>query len=94
MVHLLGFGTLVNGSSLYLGWARRVYIAGPGHRLPYARVSRLAPYSTARMLAATTPPEERAALTLEVFTEILVRWIVNVYHQTPHRGLNGCKPQI
>lgn len=40
------------------------------------------------------PSEERAALTLEVFTEILVRWIVDVYHQTPHRGLDGYKPQI
>lgn len=40
------------------------------------------------------PSEERAALTLEVFTEILLRWIVDVYHQTPHRGLNGYTPQI
>lgn len=40
------------------------------------------------------PSEERAALTLEAFTEILVRWIVDVYHQTPHRGLNGYTPQI
>ena len=39
------------------------------------------------------PSEQRAALTLETFTEILVKWIVDVYHQTPHRGLKGHTPQ-
>jgi putative transposase len=38
------------------------------------------------------PSEARAALTLKTFTEILVRWIVDVYHQTPHRGLKGYTP--
>lgn len=40
------------------------------------------------------PSEERAALTLEVFTEVLLRWIVDVYHQTPHRALKGNTPQF
>lgn len=38
------------------------------------------------------PSEERAALTLQTFTEVLVKWIVDVYHQTPHRGLKGYTP--
>lgn len=38
------------------------------------------------------PSEQRAALTLTVFTQILVRWIVDVYHCTPHRGLQGHTP--
>lgn len=38
------------------------------------------------------PSESRAALTLETFTQVLVRWIVDVYHCTPHRGLQGRTP--
>lgn len=40
------------------------------------------------------PAEDRAALTLRHFTEVLVRWIVDVYHQTPHRGLKGHTPHM
>lgn len=38
------------------------------------------------------PSEQRAALTLKVFTQVLVRWIVDVYHCTPHKGLLGHTP--
>ena len=38
------------------------------------------------------PSEQRAALTLQTFTHVLVRWIVDVYHCTPHRGLAGRTP--
>ena len=38
------------------------------------------------------PSESRAALTLQTFTQVLVRWIVDVYHCTPHRGLQGRTP--
>lgn len=38
------------------------------------------------------PSEKEAALDLEVFTKILVKWIVEVYHVTPHEGLKGHTP--
>ncbi|WP_340110571.1 Mu transposase C-terminal domain-containing protein [Pikeienuella sp. HZG-20] len=37
-------------------------------------------------------PEARAALTPEDLSEALVRWIVDVYHNRPHEGLNGETP--
>jgi len=37
-------------------------------------------------------PEKRAALTLDDFTFVLVRWVVDIYHNSPHRGLGGEKP--
>ncbi|MCA2011034.1 transposase family protein [Cereibacter sphaeroides] len=36
---------------------------------------------------------KRAALNPEEFCSVLVRYIVDVYHRTPHRGLNGETPQ-
>lgn len=52
--------TLVDGSMPHLGWVRRLGIAGPGHRLPYARVAGLAPVSHrprdhGRQCAGTAP---------------------------------------
>lgn len=38
------------------------------------------------------PSEETAALDITDFTKILLKWIVDVYHQTPHRGLAGQTP--
>jgi putative transposase len=38
------------------------------------------------------PAEKLAALDLETFVRVLVRWIVDVYHVTPHRGLDGRTP--
>lgn len=38
------------------------------------------------------PAEERACLTSENFIQILVRWTVDVYHNTPHEGLWGQTP--
>lgn len=38
------------------------------------------------------PAEQQAALTLKKFTEVLLMWIVDVYHKTPHRGLKGHHP--
>lgn len=35
---------------------------------------------------------KRAALNPEEFCSVLVRYIVDVYHRTPHRGLNGETP--
>ena len=36
--------------------------------------------------------EKHAALDIEVLTHVLVKWIVDVYHKTPHRGLAGRTP--
>jgi putative transposase len=36
--------------------------------------------------------EQHAALDIEVLTHVLVKWIVDVYHKTPHRGLGGRTP--
>ena len=36
--------------------------------------------------------EKEAAIDLETLTELLVKWIVDVYHKTPHRGLRGKTP--
>ena len=41
---------------------------------------------------ADYPAEKKAALDLETFVEILVRWIVDIYHVSPHRGLAGQTP--
>lgn len=37
-------------------------------------------------------PAERAALTVDDLAMLLVRWVVDIYHNTPHRGLNGMTP--
>src|SRR3990167_9118597 len=37
-------------------------------------------------------PEERAALTLEDLAFALVRWVVDIYHNTTHSGLGGETP--
>lgn len=36
--------------------------------------------------------EKHAALDIKVLTQVLVKWIVDVYHKTPHRGLAGRTP--
>lgn len=36
--------------------------------------------------------EKHAVLTLDELERYLVDWIVNIYHQTPHAGLNGRRP--
>lgn len=41
---------------------------------------------------ARHPAEERACLGLEDLATILTRWVVDVYHNTPHEGLNGRTP--
>lgn len=38
------------------------------------------------------PAEDRACLSLDDIAFILVRWIVDVYHNTPHDGLRGLTP--
>lgn len=38
------------------------------------------------------PSEERARLTLEDIAFALVRWVVDIYHNTPHEGLMGRTP--
>lgn len=37
-------------------------------------------------------PEDRAALTPEELSEALVRWVVDIYHNRPHEGLDGETP--
>lgn len=37
-------------------------------------------------------PEERASLTVAELCQALVRWVVDVYHNTPHAGLGGETP--
>jgi putative transposase len=36
--------------------------------------------------------EKEAAIDLEVLTHVIVKWIVDDYHKTPHRGLQGRTP--
>jgi putative transposase len=36
--------------------------------------------------------EKHAALDIKVLTQVLVKWIVDDYHKTPHRGLAGRTP--
>lgn len=38
------------------------------------------------------PAEERACLTLQELEALVMQWIVDVYHQKPHRGLYGKTP--
>lgn len=38
------------------------------------------------------PAEERACLTLQELEALVLRWVVDVYHQKPHRGLYGKTP--
>ncbi|MEY8800960.1 hypothetical protein AB9K35_11665 [Leisingera sp. XS_AS12] len=38
------------------------------------------------------PSEARAVNTVEDFATMLVRWVVDVYHNTPHEGLQGETP--
>ncbi|SHM26452.1 putative transposase [Roseovarius pacificus] len=37
-------------------------------------------------------PEKRAALTLDDLTFALIRWVVEIYHNTPHSGLDNETP--
>ncbi|OCX57382.1 transposase [Thioclava sp. SK-1] len=37
-------------------------------------------------------PEKRAALNLDDLTFALIRWVVEIYHNTPHGGLDGETP--
>jgi putative transposase len=37
--------------------------------------------------------EGRTALKAEDVCEALIRWVVDIYHRTPHRGLSGATPQ-
>lgn len=37
-------------------------------------------------------PSARAALSVDDFTFALIRWVVDIYHNTPHRGLDGETP--
>ena len=39
-----------------------------------------------------TDPRDRAALTVDDLTFALIRWVVDIYHNTPHRGLRGETP--
>ncbi len=38
------------------------------------------------------PSEKEAAIDLETLVHLLVKWIVDKYHNTPHRGLGGRTP--
>lgn len=38
------------------------------------------------------PSEQMAVLDIGIFTHILLKWIVDIYHNTPHRGLSGKTP--
>lgn len=38
------------------------------------------------------PSEDEAVLDIETLTHVLLKWIVDIYHKTPHRGLGGRTP--
>jgi putative transposase len=38
------------------------------------------------------PSEARASLTLKNLEAAIIKWIVDIYHQTPHKGLSGQTP--
>jgi putative transposase len=41
---------------------------------------------------ADHPSADRAALTIDDLTQALIRWTVDIYHNTPHAGLGGMTP--
>src|SRR3546814_19650690 len=41
---------------------------------------------------ALRDPEKEACMTIDEVREALTRWIVQIYHHTPHRGLRGKAP--
>lgn len=41
----------------------------------------------------SSDPEAKAALTVDQLCAVLVRWIVDIYHNTPHEGLEGQTPR-
>ena len=56
------------------------------------------PYFTGRTFSGVEDKEDydpqlRASLSLEAFCKALVRWAVDVYHNTPHEGLGGETPR-
>ncbi len=58
----------------------------------------LLPHFTGRTFADVSEKgdydaQARASLTLEAFWNALVRWVVDVYHNTPHEGLGGETPR-
>jgi len=82
-LHYMGAGypELKGGVERAIGTVNRTFI----HKLPgttFSNVEQRGEY----------PSEELAALDLEAFTHVLLKWIVDVYHKTPHRGLKGKTP--
>ncbi|MBS1301527.1 transposase [Loktanella sp. SALINAS62] len=78
-------------------------IAGsPGMRGKIERLFRTASLSALSDLSGKTfsnayekgeyGSEKMACLSVEDLSRILVRWIVDIYHNTPHEGLNGLTP--
>ncbi len=75
----------------------------PEHRAHVERVNRTGdmcflPYFTGRTFSNVEDkgdydPQMRASLSLEAFCKALVRWVVDVYHNTPHEGLGGETPR-
>ncbi len=41
----------------------------------------------------SSDPEAKAALTADQLCAVLIRWVVDIYHNTPHEGLDGQTPR-
>lgn len=82
-IHFMGAGypELKAGIERVIGTVNRTFI----HKLPgttFSNVEQRGKY----------PSEEVAALDIETLTHVLLKWIVDIYHKTPHRGLWGRTP--
>lgn len=82
-LHYMGAGypELKGAIERVIGTVNRTFV----HRLPgstFSNVEQRGEY----------PSEKLAALDIEVFTHVLVKWIVDDYHKAPHRGLQGKTP--
>lgn len=78
----------IAGSPSMRGQIERVFRTASTHLLPdlsglsFSRSSDKGDYDG----------EKRACLSLDDLCRILVRWVVDIYHNTPHEGLNGLTP--
>jgi putative transposase len=82
-LHYMGAGypELKGAVERAIGTVNRVFV----HRLPgstFSNVDERGEY----------PSEKLAAIDIQVFTHVILKWIVDVYHKTPHRGLFGKTP--
>lgn len=82
-IHYMGAGypELKGGIERAIGTVNRGLI----HTLPGTTFSNVAE-------RGDYPSEELAALDIDTLVHVILKWIVDVYHKTPHRGMMGKTP--